>query len=190
MNQTVAVSSTSISGVPSDTRREPSRLAQEVIRQAEQPGKRGSPPSRTLPARTECYTRHERRHRFLELSPKPKDLPEGPVDQRDWRQYQSYLSRVRPVARAEFYRRLMEGRGSKSIRALAKATGDDWSRVARVLKLLELPEPVLEYLRTHDSPEVVEHFTERRLRELLARKDPRRIWTRFQEMIRELETGG
>lgn len=81
----------------------------------------------------------------------------------------------------------MESRGLKSIRALAKVTGEDWSRVARMLKLLELPEPVLEFLRTHDSLEISGAFTERQLRELLALKDHRRIWYRFQEMLAGLE---
>ena len=173
-------------GVPPDTRREPSRTAQELIILSERPGKPTKPPSRTLPARTECFSRHERRHRRLELSPKPKDLPDRPVDQRTWKRYQSYLSRVRPVARAEFYKRLMERQGLKTTRAIARVTGEDWSRVAKVLKILELPEPVLEFLRTNDSPEVVKCFTEGRLRELVALKDPRRIWQRFQEMLREL----
>lgn len=155
-----------------------------MIRRAEQPEKRGTPLTRTLPARTECYSRHERRRRVLELSSKPKVLPEGPVNQRAWRQYQSYLSRVRPVARADFYKRLMENRGLKSIRALAKLTGEDWSRVARVLKLLDLPEPVLQFLRTHDTPQLSAAFTERQLRELLALKDPRRIWTKFTGTLR------
>lgn len=176
-------------GVPPDTRREPSRTAREVIRQSVQSGKRPSPPSRTLPARTEYYSRHERRHRVLELSSKPKELPEGPVDQRAWQQYQSYLSRVRPVARAEFYKRLMERQGLKTTRAVARVTGEDHSRVARVLKILGLPEPVLDYLRTHDSPTVVTYFTEKRLRDLVAIQDPRRIWRQFQEMLRELDEG-
>jgi hypothetical protein len=119
----------------------------------------------------------------LELSPKPKDLPEGPVDQRSWKQYQSYLSRVRPVARADFYKRLMEREGLKTTRAVARVTGEDHSRIARVLKILELPKPVLDYLRTHDSPTVIGYFTESRLRGLATLKDPRRIWQRFQEML-------
>lgn len=118
------------------------------------------------------------------MSSKPKDLPDGPVDQRTWKQYQSYLSRVRPVARADFYKRLMERQGLKTTRAVARVTGEDHSRIARVLKILELPKPVLEYVRTHDSPEVVGYFTENRLQELVSLKDPRRIWLRFQEMLR------
>jgi hypothetical protein len=108
------------------------------------------------------------------------------VDQRAWHHYQSYLNRVRPVARAEFYKRLMERQGLKTTRAVARVTGEDHSRIARVLKILELPEPVLEYLRTHDSPALVGYFTEGRLRELLALKDPRKIWGRFRELLQEL----
>jgi hypothetical protein len=80
----------------------------------------------------------------------------------------------------------MERQGLKSTRAVARVTGEDHSRIARVLKILELPEPVLEYLRAHDTPEVVGYFTESRLRELVALKDPRKIWGRFQEMLQEL----
>ena len=143
--------------------------------------------SRTLPVQTEAFSRWKHRNQTLELTSKPRGLPYGPVDGRSWRRYQSYLGRLRPVARADFYRRLMESRGLKSIRALAKVTGEDWSRVARMLKLLELPEPVLEFLRTHDSLEISGAFTERQLRELLALKDHRRIWYRFQEMLAGLE---
>lgn len=157
-----------------------------MIRSVDQQGKRRNPPRRTLPARTECYSRHHQRHRVLELSRKPKDLPDGPVDQRSWKQYQSYLSRIRPVARADFYKRLMERQGLKTVRAVAKVTGEDWSRIAKVLKILELPDPVLEYLRTHDSPDVVQCFTEARLRELLSLKDPRSIWNRFRALLEEI----
>lgn len=75
----------------------------------------------------------------------------------------------------------MESRGLKSIRALAKVTGEDWSRIARVLKLLELPTLVLDYLRDHDTPWI----SERGLRELLSLEDARRIRERFQKLPRE-----
>lgn len=119
----------------------------------------------------------------------PQDLPDGPVDQRSWRQYQAYLGRIRPVARADFYKRLMERHGLKTTRGVARVTGEDRSRIARVLKILELPEPVLECLRTHDSPAVVGFFTEARLRELVVLKDPCRIWQRFREMLCRLGIG-
>jgi hypothetical protein len=80
----------------------------------------------------------------------------------------------------------MERQDLKTIRAVARVTGEDHSRVARVLKILKLPSPVLNYLRTHDSPAVVTHFTEKRLRDLVGLKDPRRIWQAFQKALREL----
>jgi hypothetical protein len=126
------------------------------------------------------------RNKILELTPKPQELPEGPVDQRSWHQYQAYLSRIRPIARADFYRRLMDSRGLKSIRALARLTGEDWSRVTRVLKLLDLPAPILDFLRTHDTPEISATFTERALRDILMLKDPRAMWVRFQRILSAL----
>lgn len=121
----------------------------------------------------------------MELSPKPKDLPDGSIDQRAWKRYQAYLGCVRPVDRADFYKRLMGRHGLKTTRAVAPVTGEDHSRVARVLKILELPDPVLKYLRSHDSPGVLSHFTEKKLRELAALGEPRRIWQEFQRMLRE-----
>lgn len=139
----------------------PTSLATNGCTLSSSQAERRPPTGRTLPARTECYSRRER-------------------------QYQSYLDRVRPVARAEFYRRLMERQGLKSTRVVARVTGEDRSRVARVLKILELPEPVLQYLRSHDSPAIVGYFTEKKLRELVALGEHRRIWQEFQRTLREL----
>jgi hypothetical protein len=84
----------------------------------------------------------------------------------------------------------MERRGLKTVRAVARVTGEDWSRIAKVLKILELPEPVLEYLRTHDSPEVVNCFTEGRLRKLVALKKDPLIWNRFRALLEEIGKSG
>jgi len=72
--------------------------------------------------------------------------------------YKNFLSRFflqsppEPVwERAERYRRLMQEKGYKSIRELARAVGEDHSRVARVLKVLDLPEAVLAELRKHST---------------------------------------
>lgn len=83
----------------------------------------------------------------------------------------------------------MEREGCKSLRALARITGEDWSRVARALKVLELPSAVLDYLRTHDSQQLSAYFSERRLRQLLALKDPKKIWSRFQSLLKQLASG-
>jgi len=76
-----------------------------------------------------------------------------------------------PWERAEHYRRLMEEKGCRSIRALARATGEDHSRLARVFKILDLPEAVLAALREHAGDvRVRAHFTEKRLRQFVAKK--------------------
>jgi hypothetical protein len=140
---------------------------------------------RTLPVATPFYRRYEHRQAVFELGEKPEVFGEGSITERAWHNYQVYLNRVRPVTRAEFYKRLLERHGCQSIRALSRITGEDHSRIARVLKVLELPEPILDYLRNHDSPAVVGYFTEHRLRELIALRDPAKAWDRFQTMLKQ-----
>ena len=114
---------------------------------------------------------YQRRRRRLVSGEAPAELVgDRPVQARDWRIYQNRMTEEPPWERAERYRRLMEERGYRSIRALAKAVGEDHSRVARVLKILDLPEAVLAALKEHsNNARVRAHFTEKRLR--AAKKD-------------------
>jgi hypothetical protein len=141
---------------------------------------------RTLPVATPFFKRYNHRQVVFHLDHKPEVLGVGGTSQRAWQTYQSYLGRVRVVARADFYKRLMARHGCKSVRALARITGEDWSRIARILKILELPGPVLDYLRTHDSPALVRCFNERCLHELRAIRDPDKLWNRFRSMLKEI----
>ena len=141
---------------------------------------------RTLPVATPFFKRYNHRQVVLHLDYKPELLGGGEVSQRAWQSYQSYLGRVRVVARADFYTRLMARHGCKTVRALARITGEDWSRIARILKILELPAPVLDYLRTHDSPALVRCFSEKRLHELRGLGNPDKIWDRFRSMLKEI----
>jgi hypothetical protein len=141
---------------------------------------------RTLPVATPFFKRYNHRQVVFHLDHKPQVLGDGGTSQRAWQTYQSYLGRVRVVARADFYKRLMARHGCKSVRALARITGEDWSRIARILKILELPAPVLDYLRTHDSPALVRCFTERRLHDLREVGDPDKIWDRFRSTLKAI----
>ncbi len=90
---------------------------------------------------------------------------------RQWRAYQNLMNAEPAWERAERYRRMMQENGYRSVRALARATGEDHSRLARVLKVLELPEDVLAALREHSAnARVRAHFTEKRLRQMVAKK--------------------
>lgn len=162
------------------------QAALEHLQAADEPNPGKSPVSRTLPVATPFYRRYHKRQAVFELGEKPEVLGDGSVTERAWHNYQAYLNRVRPVARAEFYKRLLERNGCKSIRALSRITGEDHSRIARVLKVLELPEPILDYLRTCDIPAVVGYFTEHRLRDLIALRDPAKAWDGFQAMLKEI----
>jgi hypothetical protein len=141
---------------------------------------------RTLPVATPFFKRYNHRKVVFHLEHKPEVLGEGGTSQRAWQTYQSYLGRVRVVARADFYKRLMARHGCTSIRALSRITGEDWSRICRILKILELPAPVLDYLRTHDSPALMRCFTEKRLHELREVGDPDKIWDRFRTLLKEI----
>ena len=93
---------------------------------------------------------------------------EGPCSARDWDAYLNRMSEEPPWERAWRYRLMMSHQGFKSIRALAWALKEDHSRVARVLQILKLPEPVLAALRAHaDHPRVRARFTEKHLRQMV-----------------------
>jgi hypothetical protein len=90
------------------------------------------------------------------------------VTARDWDAYLNRMSEEPPWERAWRYRLMMSQQGFKSIRALALAIREDYSRVARVLQILKLPESVLAALRAHaDHPRIRARFTEKRLRQLV-----------------------
>lgn len=89
-----------------------------------------------------------------------------------------------PWERAERYRRLMEEKGYRSIRALARAVGEDHSRLARVLKVLELPKAAMAALREHAGDvRLRAHFTEKRLRRLAKRNTESQILCEITQVI-------
>ena len=92
---------------------------------------------------------------------------------RTWRAYQNRMSEEPPWDRAWRYHQVMQEKGFRSIRALARATGQNHSRLAKIFKVLALPERVLEALRAHaDNPRVRAHFSERRLRQMVKQSRP------------------
>lgn len=94
-----------------------------------------------------------------------------PMHGREWRAYQNRMNGAPAWERAERYRPMMQENGYRSIRALARTTGEDHSRIARVLKVLALPERVLAALRDHSAiARVRAYFTEKRLRQMVTNK--------------------
>ena len=117
---------------------------------------------------------YQRRRRVLISGKAPVGLDsDRPPQTRAWRAYQNRMNEDPTWERAERYRQIMQEQGARSIRALAKAIGEDHSRVARILKVLELPQSALEALRRNaHNARLRAHFTERRLRKLVRENQP------------------
>ena len=116
----------------------------------------------------EYFQVYRHRRRVFVSGQKPEGTGAGrAIPARAWRARLNLMAREPAWDRAERYRRLMAEGGHRSVRALAVALGEDFSKIARVLQILELPPVVLEALRRHaGSPAVKAHFTIKRLRQL------------------------
>ena len=100
------------------------------------------------------------------LGSRPEHLGGGRIPaQRDVRQHEVFQERLErsPVLVAQQYKRQMDAVGCKSIREFARQTGRDHSVIARHLKILTLPEEVIAFLEENQTPEVLRHFTVKRL---------------------------
>lgn len=119
----------------------------------------------------EYFTVYQRRRRRIVSGEAPAGVNGGrPIHMREWRVYQNRMNDEPAWERAERYRQMMQENGYRSIRALARAIGEDHSRIARVLKVLHLPEGVLVALRDHSQDvRFRAHFTEKRLRQMVTR---------------------
>lgn len=84
------------------------------------------------------------------LGERPEDLDcITTIEKRGWERHLTYLKRLErfPLDKAEYYLRLKESQGVNSIRGLAKITGEDWSYIAKIIKTIDLPDPIKDFLR-------------------------------------------
>jgi hypothetical protein len=136
------------------------------------------------------YSIFQRRRQQIVFGERPEDLAQaGTIDQRILEKHQTYLRRLEnfPLKKAAYYRQVQESTGIKSVRGLSEITGEDWSYIARVLKTLELPAAIRDFLNTHRAPATVRHFNLRRLLEIVRAGSESRQYARFQEALEELE---
>lgn len=119
----------------------------------------------------EYFTVYKHRRRRLVSGKPPAGVnSERPMHMRDWRVCQNRINDEPAWERAERYRQMMRENGYRSIRALARAIGEDHSRIARVFKVLDLPGGVLAALRDRsDDVRIRAHFTEKRLRHMVTK---------------------
>jgi len=137
------------------------------------------------------YSIFQHRRRQIIFGEKPDDLANaGSIDQRIWEQHQTYLQRLEnfPLKKAAYYRKLQESTGIKSVRGLSEITGEDWSYIARVLKTLDLPAPIQDFLNTHQEPPIVKTFHLRHLLEILRLQEEHLQFARFREILEEIRS--
>ena len=139
------------------------------------------------------YSIFDRRRQQFVFGERPEALGDiGIPDQRDLERYRTYLARLEnfPLKKAEYYRDLQESTDINSVRGLSEMTGEDWSYIARVLRTLELPQGIRDFLSRNPSPEFVKHFHLRRLLELVRLRDPELQYIRFRHMLDEINLNG
>ena len=136
------------------------------------------------------YSIFNQRRQQIVFGERPEDLRGvQTIDKRIWEKHQTFLGRIEsfPLKKAAFYRNLQESTGVKSVRGLSEITGEDWSYIARLLKTLELPEAIQNFLKENRRPEIVKHFHLRRLLEIVRLGDEPSRLARFRDIFNELE---
>ncbi len=108
------------------------------------------------------------------------------INKKALRKHRAYLNRLDrfPLDKAEFYLRLKESQGINSVRGLSKISGEDWSYIARVMRLLNLPEAIKGFLRNNKGdPAIVKLFTLRRLLDIVRQGDKDIPLRYFREIV-------
>jgi len=125
------------------------------------------------------------------LGERPEDLNHiATIEKRTWEKHLTHLNRLErfPLDKAEYYLRLKESHGVNSIRGLAKITGEDWSYIAKIIRTLELPDSIKDFLRNNKSdPAILQFFHLRKLLDIVRQGEERLQLARFRELIQELE---
>jgi len=89
---------------------------------------------------------------------RPKHLGGGKMaDQKQTRKYEAYQKRLEqsPLVLAMNYQNEMKTLGCKSIRQYARITGNDFSIVAKYLRILSLPKNIIKFLSSNQTPNVL-----------------------------------
>ena len=132
------------------------------------------------------YSIFQHRRQQIIFGERPEGLAHaGTIDQRILEKHQTYLRRLEnfPLKKAAYYRQLQDSTGIKSVRGLSEITGEDWSYIARVLKTLELPATIRDFLNAHSEPTTLKHFNLRQLLEIVRAGKEDCQYARFRESL-------
>ncbi len=125
------------------------------------------------------------------LGSRPEDLADiETIETKTLKKHQAYLKRLErfPLDKAEYYLRLQETHAVNSVRGLSKITGEDWSYIARILKTLDLCDPIKEFLQKNkEDPETLRYFHLRNLLDIVRQGEERLQLSRFRGLMEEFE---
>jgi hypothetical protein len=77
-----------------------------------------------------------------------------------------------------------------TVRELSKITGENWLYIAKIFRILTLPEPIKDFLRNNKNyPSIVKLFNLRRLRDIVRQGEERLQLGRFRELVEVLGRG-
>ena len=129
--------------------------------------------------------------RIFCLGARPEDLADiDTINKRVWKKHRYYLYRLAqfPLDKAEYYQRLKEVHAVNTVRGLSEITGENWSYIAKILRLLDLSESIKDFLRNHKSdPTIIKLFTLRRLLDIVRQGEEQLQLGRFRECMDEFE---
>jgi hypothetical protein len=125
------------------------------------------------------------------LGSRPEDLDHIiTIEKRTCERHLAHLNRLErfPLDKAEYYLGLKESHGVNSLRGLARITGEDWSYIAKILRTLDLPESIKDFLQSNKSnPVILQFFHLRQLLDIVRQGKERLQLNRFRELMEELE---
>ena len=129
--------------------------------------------------------------RIFCLGARPEDLADiDTINKRIWKKHRYYLYRLAqfPLDKAEYYQRLKEVHAVNTIRGLSEVTGENWSYIAKILRVLSLPELIKDFLRNNkNDPAIVKFFNLRKLLEIVRQGEEKSQLVRFKEFMELIE---
>ena len=116
---------------------------------------------------------------------KPRELAEiARITARQWEMYENHLSRENPILIGLRYLKVFEQESITSYAKAAQVLGVSRIRVYQLTSLVtKLPSEIIDFLLKNNDPAVLRHFTERRLRPLIAIPSKKAQLAQFREMV-------
>jgi len=125
------------------------------------------------------------------LGYRPEDLSYiETIRKRTWNSHKAHIKRLEqfPLEKAECYVRLKKSHGITTVRGLSAITGEDWSCIARVLRILELPDQIKDFLKSNkNDPDILKFFSLRKLIDIVRQNEEKLQVARFRELMGEFE---